>query len=188
MIRYDDTFYSQKPFSRDRDSADCIVTSRPKKISRIKKELRSKIAMCKMQLKHAGPHISEEMLARTKKDLAKYERQLESLSDHKCHKIKKTYKKMSPDKIRTYVLQQIEIAKSNNASYIVAEDIARHLNVKPHFVHQVFQKLNVEGILSQPIHKAPHDSNRDPWGCGGCSGWAADLYKIIYPDPPENET
>lgn len=74
-----------------------------------------------------------------------------------------------------------------------AEEIAAHLQVKTHFVKQVLHKLNLEGIVSQPIHKAPHDSKRDyTWGSGfrkgkcsdfknpnGDSSWAADIYVYL---------
>lgn len=114
------------------------------------------------------------------KRLEKYKRQMENLPATKTHRIKKTYKKMSQEKIREYVLSQLTIAKSKEEWYITADDIAYQLNVKPHLVKQVFQQLNVEGVLSQPIHRAPHDSKRDPWCIGGYNGWTADLYRIIY--------
>lgn len=181
MIRYDGKIYHRKPFDEHTKDSDSTVIERPKKLSDIRKDLKWKISGCRMTLKHLGPSMSEEMREKTRKDLAKYERQLANLPAEKTHKIKKTYKKLSQEKIREYVLGQIEIAKRNGEMYVMAEDIAHQLNVKPHFVHQVFQKLNVEGILSQPSHHAPHDSNRDPWGFDGIKGWKADLYRIIYP-------
>ena len=187
MIRYDNIIYHRKPIAENSKDSNFTEIRRPQKLSDIRKELRRKIASCQMQLRHAGPWASAEMLEKTRKDLGKYQRQLENLPAEKTHKIKRTYKKMSQEKIREYALDQIEKAKAAGEWYITADDIAHQLNVKTHFVEQVFQKLNVEGILSQPIHQAPHDSNRDPWGFPNCKGWMADLYRINCPDEEEGE-
>ena len=182
MMRDGNVMYYRKPIDINSNTPTCDKITRPQKLSDIRKDLRRKISMCQMQLKHAGAWASKEMLEKTRKDLCKYQRQLENLPETKTHKIKKTYKKMSQEKIREYALDQIEKAKAKEEWYITADDIAHQLNVKPHFVKQVFQQLNIEGVLSQPIHHAPHDSNRDPWGFPGCKGWMADLYRIIYDD------
>ena len=187
MTRYDNKIYHRKPIEECVNDPDCTTTIRPFKLSDIKKDLKRKIAGCKMQLRYTGPGVSEKQRERIRKDLAKYERQLANLPAEKTHKIKRTYKKMSQKKIREYALNQIEKAKAKEEWYITADDIAHQLGAKTHFVKQVFQQLNVEGILSQPIHHAPHDSNRDPWGYGHEHGWMADLYKIIYPDEEEEE-
>ena len=182
MMRWENNIYHRKPLADDGEEPDYPGIERPKKLAAIRQDLEEKIAHCRNQLRYSGPGISEKMKERARRDLAKYERQLANLPAEKTHKIKKTYKKMSYDKIRAYALDQIEKAKKAGLLYISAWDIAHQLNVKPHFVEQVFQKLNVEGVLSQPIHLAPHDSKRDPWGFDNCYGWAADLYRVIYPD------
>ena len=187
MMRYDNKIYHLKPFEEHTKDSNSTVIERPKKRSEIVQDLKEKIAGCKMQLRCTGSWVTETMREKARKDLAKYERQLANLPEQKMHKIKKTYKKMSQEKIREYSLNQVEAAKKNGKEYISAWDIAHQLNVKPHFVEQVFQQLNVEGILSQPMHRAPHDSNRDPWGYPGCKGWAADLYRIIYDDEKDDE-
>ena len=182
MTRYDNIIYHRKPIDEHAKDSNFIEIKRPKKLSAVRKELKQKIAGCRIQLRCAGPGVPANVLEKTRKDLAKYERQMANLQTEKTHKIKKTYKKIPQDKIREYALDQIEKAKAKNEIYIMADDIAHQLNVKTHFVKQVFQQLNVEGILSQPIHHAPHDSNRDPWGFPECKGWMADLYRIIYPE------
>lgn len=179
MTRYDNTIYHRKPIDEQTKDSNSTAIERPQKLSAVRKELKRKIASCQMQLRHAGAWASAEMLDKTRKDLAKYQRQLENLPETKTHKIKKTYKKMPLEKIREYSLEQIEKAKAKKELYIAADDIAHQLNVKPHFVQQVFQQLNIEGVLSQPIHHAPHDSNRDPWGFPNCKGWMSDFYRII---------
>lgn len=150
------------------------------KTSEIVKNLEDEIAHIKFFLNRATFATEQEKVEKRKR-LGKLERQLASLMETpRCHKTIKTYKKVSPDKIRVYTLQQIEEAKKNNVIYISADDIAFELRVKPHFVAQVFQQLNVEGILSQSRHYAPHDSNRDPL-CGGTyAGWQSSLYAIHY--------
>ena len=187
MTRYDNTIYYRKPIEEHIKDETCDKIERPEKLSAIRKDLRRKIAMCQMRIKHAGPYESAKFLEQTRKDLGKYQRQLENLPTEKSHKIKRTYKKLSQDKIREYALDQIEKAKAEGEWYVTADDIAHQLCVKPHFVKQVFQQLNVEGVLSQPIHKAPHDSNRDPWGFPNCKGWMADLYRINYSDEEEDD-
>lgn len=187
MIRYDNKIYHRNPINEHAKDPDSTTTIRPPKLSDIKKELKWKISGCRMQLRYTGPGVPEHQREKTRKDLAKYERQLANLPAEKTHKIKRTYKKMPQEKIREYSLEQIEKAKAKEEFYITADDIAHQLNVKPHFVKQVFQQLNIEGILSQPIHSAPHDSNRDPFGYGHEKGWKADLYKIIYPDEDEED-
>ena len=150
------------------------------KTSEMIKVLQEEIERLKFFISHAK-FASEEQLAQKRKRLGKLERQLASLLETpRSHKIIKTYKKMSPEKIRAYAFQRIEEYKKDNAIYISAENIAHQLRVKPHFVKQVFQQLNVEGILSQPRHHIPHDSDRDPWCNGYYSGWQADLYAIHY--------
>ena len=74
------------------------------------------------------------------------------------------------------MLEIIEAAKANGQSFVTAEDIAHKLNVKTHCVKQVLQQLNIEGILHQPTHQIPHDSNRDPMCNGTYSGWMANIY------------
>ena len=180
MTRDGSVIYHRKPLVNNSQSQSVSQCIRPPKLSDISKELRSKIATCHMILKYGESHMSDDERAKHQQRLEKYKRQLANLPATKTHRIKKTYKKMSQEKIREYVLSQIAIAKAKEEWYITADDIAYQLNVKPHFVKQIFQQLNIEGVLSQPIHHAPHDSNRDPWCIGGEKGWMADLYKIIY--------
>ncbi len=84
-------------------------------------------------------------------------------------------KKRSNEWIHNEVLKYIQ---KENPNYIMKEDIARILKVKESQVEQVFHQLNLEGILNQPVHHAPHDSQRDPWGFIGNMAWMGDLYYI----------
>lgn len=167
-----------------RDKGTIYVNSqeykRLSKTSETVKKLKDEIAHINFFLNRAT-FATEQEKAEKRKRLGKIERQLASLTEStRCHKTIKTYKKVSPDKIRAYALLKIEEAKKDNVVYISADNIAFELRVKPHFVEQIFQQLNVEGILSQPRHYTPHDSNRDPWCGGGYSGWQSSLYAILY--------
>lgn len=63
--------------------------------------------------------------------------------------------------------------------YVTKEDTAYDLNIPEYQVEQIFRRLNIEGILSQAIHRYPHDNNRNPHDGGGFSGWKSDRYEII---------
>ena len=149
-----------------------ISVSRLLKASEKAKEIRSRIATRKFL--STDKTLTAKEKNKYAHEIDKLERELQT--PPKQHKVKRTYKKVAPEKIRAYVLQTIETAKAKNIIWITAEDIAHQLHVKPHFVKQVLQQLNIEGILHQPHHHIPHDSNREPYGFGGYSGWAADIY------------
>lgn len=156
-----------------------VFINRPLKTSEEIKQLKHKISMLRLFLRNVNRKMfTEAQILSKEAELRNLERRLELLQQPQCHKIKKTYKKLPPSKIKEFVLKQIELAKKNGNYFITAEDIAYQLNVKPHFVKRVLQELNVEGILHQPEHHIPHDSNRDSWCMGGYSGWSADIYRF----------
>lgn len=106
--------------------------------------------------------------------------ELEELKKGKSHKcLKRKIKKRNLTWIKEHVLLIIEREKLKNNFYLSKENIARELQVKECQVEQVFHILNRESIISQPIHHAPHDSQRDPNGFIGEMGWKGDLYKIL---------
>ena len=160
-----------------------ISVNRPLKASEKAKQIRSRIASRKFLSSSAV--LNDKEKKQYAHEIDKLERELQALP--KQHKVKRTYKKLAPEKIRTYVLQTIETAKANNINWITAEDIAHQLCVKPHFVKQVLQQLNIEGVLHQPHHHIPHDSNREPYGFGGYSGWAADIYYFRQEEEDDEE-
>lgn len=165
------------------------IAIRPKKMSERKQEIKQQIGSIKFFLKHAtNLNTTDKMIEERKHKLQKLERELAELEGQTCsHKVIKTYKKVSKEKIRAYTLQKIEELKAKGWYMICAEDIAYDLRCKTHFVKQVFQQLNIEGILSQPRHWIPHDSSRDPWCGGGYSGWMADIYSINREEEDEDE-
>lgn len=154
-----------------------VTLERSLKNSEQIKKLQHKMQMIDFILQHSQNRTDAQIVA----DSQEYERlarEIQKLSQPKCHKVQKRYKKMPPEKIRAFVLKKIEEAKQAGVLWIMVEDIADELQVKPHFVKQVFQKLNAEGILHQPIKRIPHDSNRDPMCGGSYSGWMSNLYPI----------
>lgn len=154
-----------------------VTLERPLKNSEQIQQLRHKMWMIGLKMKHSQ-NRTDAQIAADRQEYEQLARKIQQLSQPKCHKVQKRYKKMSPDKIRAFVLKKIEEAKQEGALWIMVEDIADELQVKPHFVKQVFQKLNAEGILHQPIKRIPHDSNRDPMCGGSYSGWMSNLYPI----------
>lgn len=85
------------------------------------------------------------------------------------------------DRTLNYInnLSAISGRPSHWKNFFWKEEIAKYLKIKTHLVEQVLHKMNLEGIVSQPTHKAPHDSNRDPWAYGnGDSAWMGDIYYI----------
>lgn len=99
------------------------------------------------------------------------------------HKImRRSTKKRSDDWVYKEVLKIIQEKKKSNKYYsdwyLTKEDVAIYLKVKEKQVDKVFMRLNQEGVLEQPIHRAPHDTNRSIDGFDNCRGWASDLYYI----------
>jgi hypothetical protein len=177
MLRTENgTIYYTKPHDRKLVRRSDVIVSRPKKSSQMKKELARKISVCKLMLSDTGPVFPNGFHAQRKCDLEKNERQLSNIKEGTPHKVKVSYKKMSAEKIREYVLAWIDAAKAHNINYLMAEDIAYQLRVKPHFVKQVLQQLNIEGILYQPTHEAPHDSARNHFFYGRSKEWCPNTY------------
>lgn len=174
MLRDEKLIYRREPYDKSLLKQPTKIIKRKSKLSEKRAELKSKIAMCKFHLSHIG---TGEFAEHTKKKLAKYEKELANLPEQLEHKVKRTYKKLSQEKIREYTLKWIEDTKKHGNLGIMAEEIAYQLQVKVHCVKQVLQQLNVEGILHQPRHDTPHDSNRDRW-CHfkGNSMWGSDVY------------
>lgn len=88
--------------------------------------------------------------------------------------------------VREFVLEKIE--KQDGTFWgrrFFKEEIARKLRAKTSLVEHCLHKLNLEGLVEQPVHYAPHDSTRDyafnryhtanPWGD---SAWMGDIYAV----------
>lgn len=113
------------------------------------------------------------------------EKELKNLIKNSCRRnserisrIKKSYKKMSKDKLFDLIYN--EIKNDQNCVYVSKEYFSDKYNVKEHFVEMIFHKLNLKGILSQRESSFVHDCNRDlsPFGGGGDSGWHCDIYTV----------
>ena len=173
MFRDNSTIYHIKEGNASHE----LSYARKKKKSQMISELRRKIAVCNARLQNKFGNFTKEELTRIASEKRRLQNELNGL-ETRCvtHKIKRTYKKVLPEKIKAYVLKEIEFAKNHCRNWIFAEDIAQILQVKTHDVKQVLQQLNIEGILHQPTHRIPHDCEREPWGFKGNSGWMADIY------------
>jgi hypothetical protein len=180
-MRYDNILFYRKPAAEwtDNPSDQCnfITVTRPEKISEWVEFYEETIANCKAVLDDPKSDLTEDARAGYLEDLKRYEKELAALPISR-EKIKHTYKKISQDKIKDYVLNEIRQYREKGVDHIIAEDIAYQLNVKVHFVTQIFHKLNVEGVLSQPVGRPPHDTNRDAF-TGGFGGWSPNWYKIL---------
>ena len=158
-------------------------SQRPLKSAEEIEKIRHEMFLIQLSLRNSkNLHATDAQIAAKQNRLKQLERKIFDLSQPQCHKIKKRYKKLPPEKIKAFVLKKIDEAKAHGAWFITVEDIAAQLQVKPHFVKQVFQKLNVEGVLHQASHHIPHDSNRDPMCNGTYSGWLANIYSFVEKD------
>jgi hypothetical protein len=59
-----------------------------------------------------------------------------------------------------------------------AEEIAWALGVRPHVIRGALVTLNLQGVVTQRVNRAPNDSPRDPGslGWGRDSAWQASVY------------
>lgn len=125
----------------------------------------------------------KENAKKAKDDIERLSRLLENQKDvFPCHKLlKRKIKKRTNKQIKEEILKIIEEARKANEDSLTKEDVAIYLQVKEKQVEQVFMELNREGILSQPVHRAPHDSSRDPHGFECNNWWVSDRYYIRNP-------
>lgn len=101
--------------------------------------------------------------------------------------LKRSHKKIANlyEQVHTYILHlkglsSDDYRKETNMTHgwMTKEFLANKYRVPPHEIEQIFQRLNKEGVLSQAIRRTAHDTNRDVFGFGNTTGWAADLYRI----------
>jgi hypothetical protein len=95
--------------------------------------------------------------------------------------LKPSYRRWNLERLYAEV-RSIILAKEENSS-VTAEDLGTQLRARKHLVEICFARLNLEGLLSQGVNRAPHDSTRDPWMQGSCftngdSAWQATYYIV----------
>lgn len=89
-------------------------------------------------------------------------------------------KKQSLTVLECKILKLIaEMKKDAKAAFLTKEDTAKYLHARVSQVEQVFMTLNRKGILTQPVHRAPHDSSRDPQGYESNHEWMSDRYYFV---------
>jgi len=91
--------------------------------------------------------------------------------------VRPSLKKASAEKILPQVRGIVSGMKIAGKVSFFKENIARKLRVHVRYVEQCLHILNLEGLVSKPVHSAAPDSNRDVWG-GNMSGWVGDIYHI----------
>ena len=86
-------------------------------------------------------------------------------------KTRRCYRRWRPAALLDAVRAKVLAAKGPFRKEVLSVE----LRAKESDVEQALHKLNLEGLVHQPLHLAPHDSTRDPWG-GMDSGWMGDTY------------
>ena len=173
MLRENRTFYMQTTEGK------YIQFHRQKKASEQIREYKSKISYIRAQIKCAQKNctVEPEKINQLNKEIARLEKRINNLEQNQpSHKrLPHHYTKITHDVLKNELRKKLDAAKNRGWHCVDAETMAYELNVKPAFVHQIFQEFNVEGILFQPRHIPPHDNKRCFFG-GGLEGWCGDLY------------
>jgi hypothetical protein len=72
------------------------------------------------------------------------------------------------------------VAKRDYGKQFSAEGVGLYLNVRASDIRQSFHRLNLAGKITQRSRYYGHDTNRNPRYGGPASGWAANLYSLVY--------
>lgn len=170
MLRENNNFYY----------SDGEKSERPKKKSEMLAAEKEKLRFFKMREKLNG--CSADLTSK----ITHQEKKIEHIKNRRgSSRIKRTYKKPPKDLYKQIKIKVLE-AKSEQKMFISAEELAFTLKIKPHYVKQVLQKLNHEGLITQAKHIIPHDCNREPTIGGGFSSWEPSKYFIIYKEKENN--
>lgn len=161
-----------------------IVISRGKEFSWDVLEIKYEIARLKRIIKTLEKHENKtdlmiEKLNQSKEDLLFWQNEMNKFDNLPSHKkLKRTRKKIKPEKLKELVLKEIKDMKENEIYFLTKEDLSYKLQVKKSDLDKIFMELNREGILSQAHHHFMHDSNRGNVVFNECSDWAANTYSI----------
>lgn len=197
MIREKDKiYYKSQGYGMHDKSKSRVPSETEKEIKRLNKKIHNcnkELRMLNLSLKY-GEITESDFNIKRKSLIEEFNRLIENY-DRYCgenlppQKLKKTYKKLTDEKLEVEILRIIEKSKEKGYNWLTKEDVANHLHVKESQVEKIFMKLNRDGILSQPQHRAPHDSNRDPiFGFGDCKGmWKSDIYTILNKEEIEDD-
>lgn len=188
MLRDENKIYIRKEGYKPSDGES--ITRLPK-VGEDKEalEVRHIISSLTNKINFMRKHMNTKDYSYTQEDLEKDQAELKLWKEYykelieeapRSHKLlKRKVKKKKDEVVEEEILDIIEKAKNYNIKNITKEDIAIELQVKESQIEKIFMKLNRDGILSQPIHRAPHDSCRDPWGFDNCKMWCSDIYRIL---------
>lgn len=105
--------------------------------------------------------------------------------DHFYHRVRRHIKLKKPPKsmdVYNETLKSIQriSQKEPRRMYVTKEEIAFELGIRVHYVEQALQKLNLAGVVGQPVHMTPHDCNRGTRliSYGNDSSWCSDVYYL----------
>lgn len=72
-----------------------------------------------------------------------------------------------------------EVSDMPDGAIVTKEEIAERYRLREHEVAHALHLLNLEGLVSQPVHWKPHDCFRDASSFANPSGdsaWVSDAY------------
>lgn len=112
-----------------------------------------------------------------------WQNEIAKFDNNISHKrLKRHTRKLPYAKLYDAVMEQIRQTKAEGFSSLSKENIAIALCVKTKDLDKVFMQMNREGILSQAVHKLPHDSNRWEGALESreykFTDWGSDYYTI----------
>lgn len=187
MLREDDFLYPDEDDKRIKRAKK----KQSKTVLDIKKEIRrldSQICKVEYEAKRSKNENQKKNLEETIVNLYDERKmwfdwiQDEANVQHPQRRFHTKYRKRTKEKAYQMVKARVEEIRKDPAykrKFVTKEDTAKRLNIPESQVEQAFHRMNLEGILSQAIHRYPHDNDRNPWDGGGFSGWQSDIYEIL---------
>lgn len=124
----------------------------------------------------------EKYKTELEREIRQLKRDLEDQNYGKRKNLRTKARLQNPGVLEAKILKKIADTKNRGVTYVTKEDMAAALNARESQVEQIFMDLNRKGILNQPVHHAPHDSNRDPMNGGTVSHWMSDFYYFTQTD------
>jgi len=83
------------------------------------------------------------------------------------------FKKISEEEAYNRIRSHIEYSDKKS---FTKEGVSWELEIRVGMVTKIFQRLNLDGVLTQRKPEYAHDTNRNPMFHANSSGWAASIY------------
>lgn len=98
-------------------------------------------------------------------------------------KFRTRFRKIKDDKAMDMLLQYIRdegrrLEEEGYPVYVMVEDTSLACRIPKGQVSRLFQKLVLQGLLSQKKRRYAHDTDRNPYAGGPWSGWASNVYYV----------